>query len=224
MKQLFISLFVGLCVIQSNAQTTIITIPQKCIEPRGIIKLDSNITAIDSVSFVYKLEQVFKKRRNERIWQLTEYLSYLHNNKAEHEKMFYITSVLALFANDTHVKIRNEGFKQDIGLREFLIEYSLKQLNTTIYIDSIEIPKWDHAQIESDTLGVVYSTCEMTAIQAVVNKTYESQPTLPLVKDLTEDGFEWVPLFGNMIVTLNKNEDNKKNNWNSLNSVNDQLR
>lgn len=91
------------------------------------------------------------------------------------------------------------------------------------WLHSIEIPKWDHALIESDTLGVVYSTCEMTAIHTV-NKTFDSQSMLPLVKDQTEDGVEWVPLFGNMIVSIKINEDDKKDNRHSLSTVNDKLR
>lgn len=223
MKRLAFLLIVGLCVFQSNAQTTIIKIPRKCIEPQGTINLESSSIS-DSTSFICDLERIFKRRTNERIWQLTEFLSYLRNkNKGKDDKIFYINSTCKLFANGTNVEIRNDGFNTNYGLRDFLMEISFKQQDLEISLDSIEIPKWDHALIESDTLGVVYSTCEMTAIHTV-NKTFDSQSMLPLVKDQTEDGVEWVPLFGNMIVSIKINEDDKKDNRHSLSTVNDKLR
>ena len=47
---------------------------------------------------------------------------------------------------------------------------------------------------------------------------------LPIVSAETEDGREWVPLFGDMIVNIRyKNEKSEKNNRSSLNVISNKL-
>ena len=84
-----------------------------------------------------------------------------------------------------------------------------------VEIDSIMIPKWDNATIEADTIGVVYVESKMTAVR-YPQSFEQADIKLPIVSAETEDGTEWVPLFGNMIVNIKyKNEESNKNNRNS---------
>jgi len=92
-----------------------------------------------------------------------------------------------------------------------------------VEIDSIMIPKWDSARIEADTIGVVYVKSEMTVVHSPRSFEYAGMK-LPIVSAETEDGTEWVPLFGDMIVSIRyKNEKYEKNNRSSLDVISNNL-
>ena len=86
------------------------------------------------------------------------------------------------------------------------------------------IPTWDYATIEADTIGVVYVESEMTVVHCP--RSFEQAGMkLPIVSAETEDGTEWVPLLGDMIVSIRyKNEKSEKNNRSSLDVISSKLR
>lgn len=93
-----------------------------------------------------------------------------------------------------------------MSVDKFLKHLTDRMLVKTVEIDSIMIPKWDYATIEEDTIGVVYVESEMTVVHSPQHFE-QAGIKLPIVSAETEDGTEWVPLFGDMIVSIRyKNE------------------
>lgn len=214
-----------LCIAFCDAQTIRIKVPISLLQNQDSIA-KCVCEERDSANYVLQLERTFKRRTNERIWQLTELFSYLcDKEESEQAKTHYSNIATKLFADDTKVIIRNDS----VHSKEMSVGKFIKQLITDhtiafVTLDSIEVPKWDYALIESDTLGIVYAESEMIAVHTA--KEFSGTHTrLPIVNDETEDGTEWIPLFGKMIVIITyKNEKNRKNNRSNLDAISDKLR
>jgi len=215
-----------LCIAFCNAQTIHKVIPVPLHSKHDCIFEKNDTLKPDSAALVLHLERTFKRRVNERIWQLTEIISYLLDTEIDgQKKTYYIGKATKLFADDTSVVIRVDSIdEREVKVRKFLYQLSTDKSIAFVYIDSIEIPKWDYSLIESDTLGIVFSESEMTAIHTT-KQFGEPHTILPIVSHETEDGDEWVPLFGKMIITIrSKNEKDRKNNRIGLNAIGSKLR
>lgn len=220
MKRLAVVLFaVCLCIVYCDAQTSRITVPI----PTAQEKSDS--IQSDSFRIVKELERTFVRRTKERLWQLYDILYFLCEKSGERQSKSYYTNIAqSLFADSALISIRKDSLSyKKMTVEKFLGLLKKKMDIAAVVIDSIMIPKWDYAIIEADTIGVVYSESEMVAVH-VPQRFEQHGQKLPIVSAETEDGTEWVPLFGDMIVSIRyKNEKSKKNNRNSLDVISSQL-
>ena len=71
---LHISLY--LCIAISNAQTTRAEIPLSLLTIQSTLA-ESDTVLTDSTEITRRLEIIFKRRTKERLWQLSECISYL---------------------------------------------------------------------------------------------------------------------------------------------------
>lgn len=214
-----------LCIAFCNAQTIREEIPMTLQSEHDGIIVRIDTVKPDSTALVLHLERTFKRRVNERIWQLIGIISYLRDaEKDEQAKSHYIDIAVKFFADDARVVVKKDGIhEKEMKVPKFLNQLSTDKSIAFVSIDSIEIPKWDYALIESDTLGIVYAESEMTAIHTA-EQFGETHTMIPIISHKTEDGYEWVPLFGKMIITIrSKNEKNRKNNRSGLNAIGNKL-
>lgn len=225
MKRILIFILCGLCVAFCYAQTTINEIPLKLSKDSYTIVVEDSMSS-DSVFILTALERTFKRRINERIWQLTDIISYVYNGEeSEQKKKYYTDIALGLFAKDANAVLYNkEGIYRELNIRDFFEQLSVDQSINYVRVDSLEVPLWNYALIKSDTLGIAYVGSRMQAIHAA-KRFSEHCTMLPIVAQSTEDGTEWIPLFGRMIVTtFNPNDYDKKNNMHSIDAANDRQR
>ena len=220
MKRLAAVLFsICLCIVYSDAQTNRILIPIPMAEQK------SDSVQSDSVKIIKELERTFVRRTKERLWQLSDILYFLCEESRDRQSKSYYTNIArSLFADSAQVSIRIDGISfEKIHVGRFLSQLTERMDIETVEIDSIMIPKWDYATIDADTIGVVYVECEMSVVHAPQRFELSGQK-LPIISAETEDGTEWIPLFGDMIVSIRyKNEKTKKNNRSSLDVISNKL-
>lgn len=214
-----------LCIAKNDAQTNRIMVPiQLSIHQIDIASEDS--IQPDSVSIINELERTFIRRTKERLWQLSDILYFLcEDSRNRQSKSYYTNIARSLFADSAQVTIRKDSLNyKEMSVCKFLKHLTEQMLVETVEIDSIMIPKWNYAIIEADTIGVVYVESEMTVVHSP--RSFEQAGMkLPIVSAETEDGTEWVPLFGDMIVSIRyKNEKSENNNRSSLDVISGKLR
>lgn len=210
-----------LCIVFCDAQTNRITVP--IIQQNDIISKDS--IQSDSVRIIKELERTFIRRTKERLWQLSDILYFLcENSRNRQSKSYYTNIARSLFADSTQVTIRKDSLTyKKMSVDNFLKHLTEGMLVEVVEIDSIMIPKWDYAIIEADTIGVVYVDSEMTEVLSPL-RFEQFGSKLPIVSAETEDGTEWVPLFGDMIVSIRyRNEKSEKNNRSGLDVISNKL-
>lgn len=213
-----------LCIVLCDAQTNRITVPiPPTIQENDISSEDSMLS--DSVRTIKELERTFIRRTKERLWQLSDILYFLcEDSRNRQSKSYYTNIARSLFADSAQVSIRKDSLNyKKMSVDKFLRHLTERMLVETVEIDSIMIPKWDYATIEADTIGVVYVESEMTVVHSP-RRFEQAGMKLPIVSAETEDGTEWVPLFGDMIVSISyKNEKSENNNRSSLDVISNKL-
>lgn len=214
-----------LCIVYSDAQTNRITVPISPTIQQNDITSEDSIQS-DSVRTIKELERTFIRRTNERLWQLSDILYFLcEDSRNRQSKSYYTNIARSLFADSAQVTIRKDSLNyKKMSVDKFLKHLTGPMLVETVEIDSIMIPKWEYATIEADTIGVVYVESEMTVVHSP-RRFEQARMKLPIVSAETEDGTEWVPLFGDMIVNIRyKNEKSENNNRSSLDVISSKLR
>lgn len=213
-----------LCIAKNDAQTNRITVPiQPSIHQIDIVSEDT--IQSDSVRIINELERTFIRRTKERLWQLSDILYFLcEDSRNRQSKSYYTNIARSLFADSAQVTIRKDSLNyKKMSVDKFLKHLTERMMVKAVEIDSIMIPKWDYATIEADTIGVVYVESEMTVVDSP--RCFDQVGMkLPIVSAETEDGTEWVPLFGDMIVSIRyKNEKSENNNRSSLDVISNKL-
>ena len=205
-----------LCVVFCDAQTNRIMIPISTAIQQNDITSEDSIQS-DTVNIIKEFERTFIRRTKDRLWQLSGILHFLcEDSRNRQSKSYYTNIARSLFADSAQVIIRKNSLNYKKMSVDKFLKYLVESMQVeAVEIDSIMIPKWDNATIEADTIGVVYVESKMTAVR-YPQSFEQAEIKLPIVSAETEDGTEWVPLFGNMIVNIKyKNEESNKNNRNS---------
>ncbi|MBQ6209446.1 MAG: hypothetical protein IJK42_06710 [Prevotella sp.] len=213
-----------LCIAKNDAQTNQITVPIPPTIQQNDIPSEDSIQS-DSVRIIKELERTFIRRTKERLWQLSDILYFLcEDSRNRQSKSYYTNIARSLFADSAQVTIRKDSLNyKKMSVDKFLKHLTERMMVKAVEIDSIMIPKWDYSTIEADTIGVVYVESEMTVVHSPRRFEHVGMK-LPIVSAETEDGTEWVPLFGDMIVNIRyKNEKSEKNNRSSLDVISNKL-
>ena len=225
MKRLAAIIFsLCLCIAKNDAQTTRIMIPIPPAIQQNTITIEDSIQS-DSVRIIKELERTFIRRTKERLWQLSDILYFLcEDSRNRQSKSYYTNIARSLFADSAQVTIKKDSLSyKKMSVDKFLKHITERMLVKAVEIDSIMIPKWNYAIIEADTIGEDYVESEMTVVHSPL-RFEQAGIKLPIVSAETEDGREWVPLFGDMIVNIRyKNEKSEKNNRSSLNVISNKL-
>lgn len=139
----------------------------------------------------------YENRLLQQIVQLSDYLDVLCNEVSNRESRdYYAKKAKSLFMHGSSVTINGydtlslpvDSFFNALVRREIVIKS----------LDSVTVPKWkEHNQQDSIIWndGQIYSFERLEACSHAAIK-------LPLRKEITEDGEEWLPVFGNLVVCV----------------------
>ena len=158
------------------------------------------------------LKDLTQRRTFEKIGQLKDYISLMQSkDRSKEENHELLSEKLAnLFAEDVIIKVvdENGNITSLMDIRQLCTQ--IRPKGKVVCIKALAIPVWD------DTLSVLDESVKSINIPAVMynietGKKEETSlnaegRTLPIRREETVDGIEWIPLLGDMIVTFEKNK------------------
>lgn len=166
----------------------------------------------------HEAHAIYQRRLLESEDQLIFYVRFLSNpSLVQSKKISYQNRLNALFDKESEPSVRtNQGDCYPYyELADSLACYANRSCSITI--DSIGVPIWvklDKKTLKKDTLvsSVQNQTLDIRIKPFAKRSMHsfgseeesEQDKELHILKIETENGFEWVPLFGDLYITINK--------------------
>lgn len=164
-----------------------------------------------SISSTDSLKSIMQRRTTEKIGQLKDYISLLQSKektKGENREVL-VTQIVSLFAKGTVVRIVDEK-DVTVSIME-LISFcnTVKPGKKTCTVKAVAAPLWNDTlyviddSIKKISLSASMFNAETNNIDSITSNEEEGR-TLPVFRESTVNGTEWVPLLGDMIITFGK--------------------
>lgn len=152
-----------------------------------------------------QLQEIFERRKQELIVSIEDYISLLHKNKKTEEQSFYRKKLGELFIADAKVFVTKSSSTFAMDMDEFC-EFlpKLKKRNMVI-VDSVNVPVWWSDDTKTINLDNEKCLLPSVLVPAGLNESdsqYNYHQMLPILKKQTEDGVEWIPIFGDLYITI----------------------
>ena len=177
------------------------------VENRSEVEARDTVADKDTLTtFDYK--EMFMKRRYEKIGQLSDYINFMQSKDTIRSQSVYQNKMIALFADSSKVRLCYSKKSKNcvVSVPEFckmIINKSIK----VVEIDSLCVPNWDD-KINSLTLEI--NRVELSSSNYPFKQLKESNnlavsnygQILFAYKEETEDGVEWIPVFGDIVVKV----------------------
>lgn len=177
------------------------------VENRSEVEARDTVADKDTLTtFDYK--EMFMKRRYEKIGQLSDYINFMQSKDTIRSQSVYQNKMIALFADSSKVRLCYSKKSKNcvVSVPEFckmIINKSIK----IVEIDSLCVPNWDD-KINSLTLEI--NRVELSSSNYPFKQLKESNnlavsnygQILFAYKEETEDGVEWIPVFGDIVVKV----------------------
>ena len=177
------------------------------VENRSEVEARDTVADKDTLTtFDYK--EMFMKRRYEKIGQLSDYINFMQSKDTIRSQSVYQNKMIALFADSSKVRLCYSKKSNNcvVSVPEFckmIINKSIK----VVEIDSLCVPNWDD-KINSVTLEI--NRVELSSSNYPFKQLKESNnlavsnygQILFAYKEETEDGVEWIPVFGDIVVKV----------------------
>lgn len=146
-------------------------------------------------------------RNKEYIRLMNDYISFIRSESKHSSTDLYKEKLKNLFVPDSRVIIRKDDDAIEVGLDEFCNEY-LAELNISLSLDSIQIPTITLNEQDPTNEGDTWFV-PSTIMNLKTGTCSDSDELTQLYyrKELTEDGEEWIPVFGDLYITINANQD-----------------
>lgn len=149
--------------------------------------------------------EISKRRLNEQILLMNDYLSYIKDkSRSKEQRLFYQVKCHELFAPNTIVTITDSVASKTLSLNEFTSNLLHNKYNE-LDIDSLCVPACttgnlniDDGLVQIDLPSVIVDLKGLPLSEPVM----ETNKTLFVRKVITEDGLEWIPVLGNFYITL----------------------
>lgn len=154
-------------------------------------------------------KNIFIRRQSEKLAQIDDYIKFMQQKyKTGERSLYYKLKMTNLFVEDAIVTIYDS--KKDSSATQSIndfCDFLIKNANKDVNVDSITVAIWDD---KINTLPSSVNRCELSSYirPYIAENTSDSiiQPNskqlLAAYKEDTEDGIEWIPLFGNIVVTI----------------------
>lgn len=173
----------------------------------------SDIEIIDTVAdkdtlTIIDYKEMFMKRRYEKIGQLCDYVNFMQSKDTIRSQSVYQNKMISLFADSSKVRLLYSKKSKNcvVSVPDFckmIIQKSIK----IVEIDSLCVPNWDD-KINSLTPDInrvelsssIYSFKQLKESNNLAVSNYGQ--ILFAYKEETEDGVEWIPAFGDMVVKV----------------------
>lgn len=202
MRRVLIFIILSLCVTVCGAQVRIAALTKDSCQ----CSVDSQL--VDTAKERVRMEKFFHLRTAQRLHQLDNTLTFVSNESDSVKVAYYKRQILRLFNSDAKVIAKRKDKIDSIGIKDFVDEVASHKILLKS-LDSIRVPKWNYELVKGNASDSVFSKSEMRPFrQQLTFGNDESQ--LAIIKEDTEDGAEWMPLFGDMIVTLKKDKIKKR--------------
>lgn len=137
----------------------------------------------------------YESRLLQRIVQLSDYPDVLCNDLsnresreyyAEKAKDMFVKGALVYVKGHDNLALPVDSFFSALVVQEIVVKS----------VDSLAVPKWEKKHGKQDSIiwngAQIYSLARMEACES-------SSTKLPLRKEITEDGEEWLPVFGDIV-------------------------
>jgi len=202
MRLVLIIFILSLCAINSGAQVKIMELTKdSClclVDPQSA----------DSAKERARFERIFHLRTAQRMHQLNNTINFIGNDIDSAKVAYYKYQILALFDVDAKVMMRRKRKVESIGIKDFIEDMANHKIILKS-LDSIRVPKWNYELIKGNNSDTAFSKSEMIPFK-LQQKFGNDEEALAIIKEETEDGVEWIPKLGDMVVTLKKNKNRKK--------------
>lgn len=147
-------------------------------------------------------KKMYERRLDEKLLMLKDYIIFMQNEDSLRSKNVYMTKMESLFVPSASIQIRKGKKNTVLTVTEFCINLINKKYKS-VQVDSICVPMWDDkiAELDPDLYKFEVKSYKrkLTKIDAEENKIIvDEKYPLYVYKEDTEDGFEWLPLLGNL--------------------------
>lgn len=170
--------------------------------PTDTISLDNELSLEkDTMRVEYKAKRIFEDRILERVQLLKDYISLVMNNGDT--EGFYKKKLVNLFSSNASVYISNDSSDliSTLSIPDFY-EFLLRNKGENLRLTSIIVPVWDK-KLECADSGIQLGRVTSKRIFVDDDNIQQSSDQFLLVcKEITEDGYEWVPCFGDVFVVV----------------------
>jgi hypothetical protein len=153
-------------------------------------------------------KNMFYRRTDERMGQIVDYLMFIQQNDTLRSHSLYNGKIANIFVPGTKVIVKDKS--KNVIMTKCIEEFCKMLINRTticVRVDSVCLPIWDDKidELSSDISEYsLQSDMQPFLPYAIrINKMKQkSVQKLVVEKEITEDGIEWIPKFGDMIVTI----------------------
>lgn len=198
-RSALILFILSLCAANCGAQTNIVGLA------RDSCQCVADSQSMDSSKEKARLEKFFYLRTAQRLHQLDKYISLISNDTDTIKIAYYKRQIIKLFNSGAKVTMKRKRKVESIGIRNF-IDNVASHKTILKSLDSINVPKWDYELVKMNTSDSVFSQSEMRPFKQQL-KFGNDENQLAIIKEDTEDGAEWIPQFGDLVVTLKKDKN-----------------
>ena len=179
-------------------------LPLENIKPQYSVPDTSN----SLINKVKNYREMFIRRGVEKMAQLTDYIKSMQGRDTLRSLSVYKNKTIALFADNSKVYLYYPNSEKNVAVsvEEFCMMLIFDKMKFE-RLDSVSVPIWD-AKINSLPL----ETCKIELASSMVpadkvtegilrtDSTYKQK--LYAYKEETEDGIEWLPVFGDMKIKV----------------------
>lgn len=159
-----------------------------------------SVFGIDNIS----MKKIYDKRLNERILLIKDYIDFIQKKDARDLKNMYERKLSALFAPNAKLHV-HRGEKTDTLTINEACEKIFGSKQKSIVLDSIRVPIWNDAIISLEPniyMVKVNSYMRGFSEPEYNNVLFFDDYPLYIYKEETEDGSEWLPLFGDLSIIV----------------------
>lgn len=153
-------------------------------------------------------KELFLRRQSEKLGQLCDYISFMQKKDTIRSQSVYRNKLIGLFAENTKITLlyNKKSKNKTVDIADFC-QMLIQKTITFVGIDSICLPIWDD---KINSLNQETNKVELLASQCLFKNIKEPEVSaipnynqvLYAYKEETEDGIEWIPVFGDMVVKV----------------------
>ena len=183
-----------------------------CFSLKSHLKQTKVIARTITDSILDNAEKLYTHRLTERIVQLNDYIEIIKNDMVNQEsRVYYAQKAKELFTPASVAFIKGDSEKQCMSVDSFL--YLLSKGTVNLHsIDSVYVPTWNRNLFIQNVDSVIYSASRAATLIVPTSEYGALGSSLPILFEKTEDGKEFIPLLGNLVIQLS---DTKTNSFSS---------
>lgn len=163
-----------------------------------------NVSVLDKVDSVDNIlvKKKYQHRLVERIVQFVDYIDLMTNAVVNEEsKQYYASKAKMLFADSCCVRITDDEDKYILSV-DSLFELLIAEKFVLQKMDSIYVPLWRNDRGTGQEIDRIMGEAQKYDFGSrVFAGLMAEKDSLPIMKEMTEEGVEWMPLLGDLMLT-----------------------